>query len=63
MFVSITEEIIDAIIQNEGRRVGQPRKPFPVARAPRNLADLKPEWGQVPPEALGSMPVFPRGRA
>ena len=47
--VSITDEIIDAIIQNEQRHVCRPartRRP----PAPRSMASLRPDWGQPPPE-------------
>ena len=51
MAVSLTDEIIDAILQNEhsllGRtnRTPRPRTPW----APSTLADLKPDWGQCLP--------------
>ena len=49
---SITDEIIDAIIQNEHRHVGRSRERFPSARtlqAAGNVACVKPEWSQLPP--------------
>ena len=52
MSCSITDEIIDAIIQNEQRHVCSPRERRAWARLPRaagNLACLKPEWAQLPP--------------
>jgi hypothetical protein len=49
---SITDEIIDAIIQNEHRHVCRPGQPPRLVRAPRNLASLKPDWSQLPPDAL-----------
>jgi hypothetical protein len=52
MSVSITDEIIDAIIQNEGRHVCRPGQLPRSARAPqgpRSMASLKPDWGQLPP--------------
>ena len=48
----ITDEIIDAIIQNEGRHLGRSGKSHPPVRtllATRNLACLKPDWTQLPP--------------
>jgi hypothetical protein len=44
---SLTDEIIDAIIQNERRHVcqsGKRRAAPPVLRA----ANAKPDWGQLP---------------
>ena len=52
MSASITDEIIDAIIQNEHRHVCRPGNPQP-ARSSSNVAYLKPDWGQCPPEAWG----------
>ncbi|MDR3670883.1 MAG: hypothetical protein P4L36_08565 [Holophaga sp.] len=49
--VSITDEIIDAIIQNENRHVCRPGRQRGPARAPQSTADLKPDWGQLPPDA------------
>jgi len=52
MSCSITDEIIDAIIQNEQRHAGRARGRQAPARTPQatgNLACLKPEWGQLPP--------------
>jgi len=49
---SITDEIIDAIIQNEQRHGCRPRERHASARPPQaagNLACLKPEWSQLPP--------------
>jgi hypothetical protein len=54
MSVSITDEIIDAIIQNERRHVGRPGQTPASARAPqgpRSMACLKPDWGQLPPDS------------
>jgi len=48
----ITDEIIDAILQNEGRparRSGPSRIPVRTLLASRNLACLKPDWTQLPP--------------
>jgi len=48
----ITDEIIDAIIQNERRHVCRAVTPHPSARAlqeTRNLALLRPDWTQLPP--------------
>jgi hypothetical protein len=51
MSVTITDEIIDAIIQNEHRHVcRRPRRPAGVPRAPRSIACLKPDWSQLPPD-------------
>ena len=61
--VSITDEIIDAIIQNEHRHVCRPgRRPGPD-RAPRSRAELKPDWGQLPPDAQDASWSFPRMQA
>lgn len=52
MSCTITDEIIDAIIQNEKRHVCHPRELHAAARPSQvagNLACLKPEWGQFPP--------------
>jgi len=52
MPLEITDEIIDAIIQNEGRHLDRPRKPHASARAPqapKNMAALKPAWAELPP--------------
>ena len=51
---SFTDEIIDAIIQNDRRHVGRPRKPLPawLPKDAWNLAALKPDWGQLPPGAM-----------
>jgi hypothetical protein len=52
MSCSITDEIIDAIIQNEQRHVCRPRGRHASVRLPQaagNLASLKPEWSQLPP--------------
>jgi hypothetical protein len=38
--ISITDEIIDAIIQNERRHVGRPRKPLPSAWVPETSWNL-----------------------
>lgn len=49
---SITDEIIDAIIQNEHRHVCRPRLRHPSPRALQatgNRARLKPDWTQLPP--------------
>jgi hypothetical protein len=56
MNVSITDEIIDAMIQNEQRLSGRPRKPIPIPvtwapQGSRNLSVLKPDWTQLPPQA------------
>jgi hypothetical protein len=50
---SFTDEIIDAIIQNEHRHVCGPRKLHPSPRTLQttgNRARLKPDWAQLPPE-------------
>jgi hypothetical protein len=63
MFVSITDEIIDAIIQNERCHAGRSRKPqpsTPALRASRNLADLKPDWSQFLPGTVDAMTVVDR---
>jgi hypothetical protein len=52
MSVSITDEIIDAIIQNEGRHPFRPAKPRSETLGPRRMADLKPAWSQLPPGAM-----------
>ena len=52
MSCSITDEIIDAIIQNEQRHVCRPRERHAPVRLPQaagNLACQKPEWSQLPP--------------
>jgi hypothetical protein len=54
MNVPITEEIIDAIIQNDRRHGQRPSQNLPawVPKGIRNLAVLKPVWGQLPPGAI-----------
>jgi hypothetical protein len=52
MSVSITDEIIDAIIQNEGRHRCQAAKARPEVPGSRRMADLKPAWSQLPPGAM-----------
>jgi hypothetical protein len=52
MAIRITDEIIDAIIQNEHRHVCRlaAGRPFPrTPWAPCNRADLRPDWIQLPP--------------
>jgi hypothetical protein len=66
MFVSITDEIIDAIIQNENRHVCRPGRLNRSARAPQapsNMASLKPDWSQLPPSAAGEGSAFPLKQA
>ncbi len=49
---SITDEIIDAIIQNEQRHVCRPRErqAWPrTLQAAGNPASARPEWSQLPP--------------
>jgi|GEM_PF-1881164 hypothetical protein len=49
---SITDEIIDAIIQNEQRHVCRPREWHPAARTRDSAAGavrVKPEWSQLHP--------------
>ena len=53
----VTNQIIDAILHNEGRHLGREARPRPEARtgariapAPKSMANLKPDWCQVPPE-------------
>jgi hypothetical protein len=57
--MSITDEIIDAIIQNENRHVCRQPRPVRAPQATRNRADLKPDWGQLPPDATDAGFVFP----
>ena len=66
MSVSITDEIIDAIIQNEtrhGLRPGRQQRFAPAPRTSGNRAELKPDWGQLPPGALEAGFPFSRTRA
>jgi hypothetical protein len=50
MFVTLTDEIIDAIIQNEKRHVcRRPQRAAGVPRAP--IAWPKPDWSQLPPDS------------
>ncbi len=54
MIPRITDEIIDAIIQNERRHLCRPPAGLPYPRHPQALGDrslLKPDWGQLPPDA------------
>jgi len=61
----LTDEIVDAILQNEGRhvrRAGKPRLPAGALLTTRNLACLKPEWSQLPPgwtEEVRPVPARP----
>ena len=54
---TINDQIIDAMLQNEKRGSQQariasaPKRPFPAAS---NLANLKPDWCQLPPDSLGT---------
>jgi len=63
MSFTITDEIIDAIIQNERRHVcRRPPRAAAVPRSPRSVARLKPDWSQLPPDAgdTGACTAEPR---
>jgi len=45
----ILDEIIDAIIQNDGRHAAQPRSRRPFPQQPRAKSAYRPEWTQQLP--------------
>jgi hypothetical protein len=59
MLFEVTNELVDAIIRNEGRHVGRERKfrlePRPVP-TPNNRATQKPDWIQLPPGMKQPLP-------
>lgn len=54
MLLQLTDQIIDAMLQNERRpiRRGRPDPLDRLPRAPRSLAALKPGWGELAPDAV-----------
>ena len=53
----VTNQIIDAILHNEGRHLGREpklrrdvRTGARIAPTPGSMANLKPDWCQLPPE-------------
>ena len=64
MLFEVTNELVDAIIRNEGRyvgrQVGRERKlrlePHPVP-TPNSRAIQKPDWCQLPPGVNYSQPL------
>ena len=61
--VSITDEIIDAIIQNENRHVCRPRQRRGPDRVPRSTAGLRPDATSLPPDNQDAGWTYPSMQA